>query len=115
MVSFNVFIFVFLDLDLHLDWYSLGYPQVAWELDQDGRRVTWTHLYTRLAAAAIFILVGETTPRILNPLVGSLLHYNELARQATSGFLAVHSVGGGAHSLACLADTLAWVATPPVA
>ena len=72
-------------------------------------------MVTRLAVAAIFILLGETTPRVLNPLVGSMIHFNELTRLGTSGFLAVHSVGGGSKDLASLGDTLGWVSTPPVA
>ena len=88
---------------------------MAWQIDQDGTRVTWTHLFTRLAAAAIYMLVGETTARIVNPLIGSVVHYNELAGPVTTGFLVVHSVGGGSHSLVSVASTLSWVTTPPVA
>ena len=72
--------------------------------------MNWVHLSTRLLVASIFVLVGEAGPRVVNPLIGGLLHYNELASASSrhSGFI-------GLHSLASMADTLAWLADPPVA
>ena len=83
--------------------YRLGQPQVAWLNDSEDGRVNWVHLSTRLLVASIFVLVGEAGPRVVNPLIGGLLHYNELASSRHSGF-----IGGGTHSLA-------WLADPPVA
>ena len=59
--------------------YRLGQPQVAWLNDEEDGRVNWVHLSTRLLVASIFVLVGEAGPRVVNPLIGGLLHYNELA------------------------------------
>ena len=97
--------------------YRLGQPQVAWLNDEEDGRVNWVHLSTRLLVASIFVLVGEAGPRVVNPLIGGLLHYNELASASSrhSGFIGLHSIGGGTHSLASMADTLAWLADPPVA
>ena len=67
-------------------------------------RVNWVHLSTRLLVASIFVLVGEAGPRVVNPLIGGLLHYNELA----ACFVSLHSIGGGTHSLAWLADPPPW-------
>ena len=103
--------------DLH-SWRKrcirLGHPQVAWLNDLEDGKVNWIHLYMRLAAASIFVLVGDAGPRTGNPLTAGLLHYNELA-VASSGFMGLHSIGGSTHSLASVADTLAWLASPPVA
>ena len=95
--------------------FRLGQPQVAWLNDEEDGRVNWVHLSTRLLVASIFVLVGEAGPRVVNPLIGGLLHYNELASSRHSGFIGLHSIGGGTHSLASMADTLAWLADPPVA
>ena len=62
---------------LALGPYRLGQPQVAWLNDEEDGRVNWVHLSTRLLVASIFVLVGEAGPRVVNPLIGGLLHYNE--------------------------------------
>ena len=50
--------------------------------------MNWVHLSTRLLVASIFVLVGEAGPRVVNPLIGGLLHYNELASSRRhSGFI----------------------------
>ena len=73
--------------------------------------MNWVHLSTRLLVASIFVLVGEAGPRVVNPLIGGLAS----ASSRHSGFIGLHSIGGGTHSLASMADTLAWLADPPVA
>ena len=81
---------------LALGPYRLGQPQVAWLNDEEDGRVNWVHLSTRLLVASIFVLVGEAGPRVVNPLIGGLLHYNELASSRRhSGFIGLHSIGGG--------------------
>lgn len=92
----------------------LGHPQVAWIHDAEDGKVNWIHLFMRLAAAAIFVLVGDAGPRTGNPLIAGLLHYNEMA-STTAGFMGLHSVGGNTYSLASVTDTLAWLASPPIA
>ena len=99
-----------LDLDVvYHAWCSYGLYmgcndlKVGW--NPRGRRKG--ELGTSVNEAAIFVLVGEAGPRVVNPLIGGLLHYNELASSRRhSGFIGLHSIGGGTHSLA----TLAWLA-----
>ena len=78
----------------------------------------WVNILYRLAATGTFLLLGECNGQSMNQLVASLLHYSRSTDAShlgdSRGFLAIHSVGGTVHALACLADTIAWLVIPPM-